>query len=47
MFDEPMLQLSAKEVETIFCKTSGLLGISGISSDVRNLLASAEQALPH
>ena len=29
------LQLSAKEVETILYKKSGLLGISGISSDMR------------
>ena len=31
------LKLSAKEVETIFYKKSGLLGISGISSDMRDL----------
>ena len=32
--------LSAKEVEVILYKKSGLLGISGISNDVRDLLAS-------
>jgi acetate kinase len=31
------LKLSAKEVETILYKKSGLLGISGISNDMRNL----------
>ena len=36
------LGLSAKEVETILYKKSGLLGISGISNDMRDLLASAE-----
>jgi acetate kinase len=34
------LKLSAKEVETILYKKSGLLGISGISNDMRDLLAS-------
>jgi acetate kinase len=34
------LGLSAKEVETMLYKQSGLLGISGISNDMRNLLAS-------
>lgn len=34
------LKLSAKEVETILYKKSGLLGISGISNDMRELLAS-------
>jgi acetate kinase len=34
------LGLSAKEVETILYKKSGLLGISGISSDMRELLRS-------
>ena len=34
------LHLSAKEVETILYKNSGLLGISGISNDMRDLLAS-------
>lgn len=34
------LGLSAKEVETILYKKSGLLGISGISNDMRDLLAS-------
>ena len=36
------LGLSAKEVETILYKKSGLLGISGISKDMRDLLASDE-----
>ena len=36
------LGLSAKEVETILYKKSGLLGISGISQDMRDLLASDE-----
>jgi len=34
------LGLSAKEVETILYKKSGLLGISGISNDMRKLLQS-------
>ena len=38
------LGLSAKEVETILYKKSGLLGISGISNDMRDLLASNEPA---
>jgi acetate kinase len=38
------LGLSAKEVETILYKNSGLLGISGISNDMRDLLASREPA---
>jgi acetate kinase len=38
------LELSAKEVETILYKKSGLLGISGISNDMRDLLASKEAA---
>jgi acetate kinase len=38
------LGLSAKEVETILYKKSGLLGISGISNDMRELLASDEPA---
>jgi acetate kinase len=38
------LGLSAKEVETILYKKSGLLGISGISNDMRALLASTEPA---
>jgi acetate kinase len=33
------LGLSAKEIETILYKKSGLLGISGISNDMRDLLA--------
>jgi acetate kinase len=33
---------SAKDVETILYKKSGLLGISGISNDMRNLLGSHE-----
>ncbi len=36
------LGLSAKEVETILYKKSGLLGISGTSNDMRDLLTSAE-----
>jgi acetate kinase len=36
------LGLSPKEVETILYSSSGLLGISGISSDMRDLLASSE-----
>ena len=38
------LGLSAKEVESILYKKSGLLGISGISSDMRDLLQSKEAA---
>jgi acetate kinase len=38
------LGLSPKEVETILYKKSGLLGISGISNDMRALLASSEPA---
>ena len=34
--------LSPKEVETVLYKKSGLLGISGISNDMRDLLASTE-----
>ena len=34
------LGMSAQEVETVLYKRSGLLGISGISSDMRDLLAS-------
>jgi len=34
--------LSASEVETILYKKSGLLGISGISNDMRDLLGRAE-----
>lgn len=36
------LNLSAKEVENILYKKSGLLGISGISNDMRNLITSGE-----
>jgi acetate kinase len=36
------LKLSPKEVETILYKKSGLLGISGISNDMRDLLTSNE-----
>jgi acetate kinase len=36
------LGLSAKEVEAVLYKKSGLLGISGISNDMRDLLASSE-----
>jgi acetate kinase len=36
------LGLTAKEVETMLYKRSGLLGISGVSNDMRDLLASGE-----
>jgi len=36
------LKLSAKEVETLLYKQSGLLGISGISNDMRDLLGRTE-----
>ena len=36
------LGLSAPEVETVLYKKSGLLAISGVSSDMRDLLASSE-----
>jgi acetate kinase len=36
------LELSAREVEAILYKKSGLLGISGISNDMRDLLKSSE-----
>ena len=36
------LDLSVKEVETLLYKKSGLLGISGISNDMRELLESSE-----
>jgi acetate kinase len=36
------LNLSAKDVETILYKKSGLLGISEVSNDMRNLLGSQE-----
>jgi acetate kinase len=38
------LNKSVKEVETILYKKSGLLGISGISNDMRNLLGNTEPA---
>src|SRR5215212_1350846 len=38
------LGLSAREVETILYKKSGLLGISGTSNDMRDLLTSSEPA---
>jgi acetate kinase len=38
------LKLSAKEVEAILYKKSGLLGISGISNDMRDLLGKSEPA---
>jgi acetate kinase len=38
------LGLSAKDVETLLYKQSGLIGISGISNDMRNLLDSQEPA---
>ena len=36
------LGLSAKDVETILYKKSGLLGISGISNDMRDLVGSSD-----
>ncbi|WP_158752114.1 acetate/propionate family kinase [Acidobacterium sp. S8] len=36
------LELTAKEVETMLYKQSGLLGISGISNDMRDLLGRSE-----
>jgi acetate kinase len=38
------LDLSVKEVETLLYKKSGLLGISGVSNDMRDLLESREPA---
>jgi acetate kinase len=38
------LGLPAKDVESLLYKKSGLLGISGVSNDMRDLLASAEPA---
>src|SRR5689334_3401088 len=38
------LQLSPKDVETLLYKKSGLLGISGISNDMRDLLGRSEPA---
>jgi acetate kinase len=38
------LKLSAKDVEAMLYKKSGLLGISGISNDMRDLLGNAEPA---
>ena len=38
------LKLSAKEVEAILYKKSGLVGISGISNDMRDLLGKSEPA---
>ena len=38
------LNLTAKEVETLLYKKSGLLGISGISNDMRDLLGRSEPA---
>jgi acetate kinase len=38
------LGLSAKEVETMLYKKSGLLGISGISNDMRDLITSKDPA---
>lgn len=38
------LNLSAKEVETLLYKKSGLLGISGISNDMRDLVGRSEPA---
>ena len=39
-----VLGLAAKEVETVLYKRSGLLGISGVSNDMRDLLQSREPA---
>lgn len=38
------LNLSAKEVEKLLYKKSGLLGISGLSNDMRDLLGRSEQS---
>lgn len=38
------LNMSAKDVETLLYKKSGLLGISGISSDMRDLLGQSDPA---
>ena len=38
--------LSAAEVESIMNRKSGLLGISGLSSDLRDVIAAAEQGNP-
>jgi len=38
------LKLSAKEIETLLYKKSGLLGISGISNDMRDLLGRSDPA---
>ena len=38
------LKLSAKDVESMLYKKSGLLGISGISNDMRDLLGNADPA---
>jgi len=42
MIDE--LGLGAREIERLLYKESGLLGMSGVSSDMRELLASEEPA---
>ena len=39
-----VLKLTAKEVETVLYKKSGLLGISGISNDMRQLLGNQDPA---
>jgi acetate kinase len=36
------LGMSAREIETLLYRESGLLGVSGVSSDMRTLLASSE-----
>jgi acetate kinase len=36
--------MSAREIESLFYRKSGLLGLSGVSNDMRDLLASAEPA---
>jgi len=42
LYMDQTLKLTSKEIETILYKKSGLLGISGISNDMRDLLSSAE-----
>ena len=42
--EQAALQLDAAQVETLLYKKSGLLGISGISNDMRDLIGSSEPA---
>ena len=37
------LRISAKEITTVFNKKSGLLGVSGLSSDIRDLIHAAQE----